>query len=202
MLREAAPEARIELNPPATDAHLARFESRLGLPVPENFRLLYRTFDGCERDAYTASRSQIYLGISLVPLYDILRLQQAWNRLEKEASSQRFRPGEYWNAGWIPFLEMEDWGLGVIDTVGCFGGTPGQIIQFNHKSGAERNITHASFDAWLLLLIEQLERANFFQHRYPLTPGHRPPLSELAARLNPGHPRRVVLEPVRPPAAP
>jgi cell wall assembly regulator SMI1 len=199
VLREAAPDARIELNEPATDAQFAEFESRLGLPVPETFRLLYRTFNGCQYDADKSIRSQIYLGISLAPLEDILRLHQEWNRLEKEAFSQRFRPGEYWNAGWIPFLEMEGWGLGVIDTAGCFGSPPGQIIQFNYKAGAERDITYVSFDAWLLLLIEQLERATFFQNRHALPPRHRLSLSELAAHLNPGHPRRVVLKPVIPP---
>ncbi|EPX56542.1 hypothetical protein D187_007884 [Cystobacter fuscus DSM 2262] len=168
-------------------------------PVPETFRILYRTFNGCHYDTNTSSRSQIYLGISLVPLEDILR---QWNRLEKDAFSQRFHPGEYWNAGWIPFLEMERWGLGVIDTTGCFGGPPGQIIQFNYKVGAERDITYVSFDAWLLLLLEHLERAPFFQKRHALPPRHRPPLSELAAHLNPGHPRSVVLRPVTPPPTP
>jgi len=42
---------------------------------------------------------------------------------------QEWQQGEYWNEAWIPFMKVDDV-LRVVDTKGCFGGIPGQIISF------------------------------------------------------------------------
>lgn len=45
-LEAYAPKILESLNPPASDDELDAFEKRLGIPLPENFRTLYRTFNG------------------------------------------------------------------------------------------------------------------------------------------------------------
>ena len=46
MLGEYAPKVQSSFNPPASEDELNAFEKRLGLSLPDNFRTLYRTFNG------------------------------------------------------------------------------------------------------------------------------------------------------------
>lgn len=45
-LGEYAPKVQSSFNPPASEDELNAFEKRLGLSLPDNFRTLYRTFNG------------------------------------------------------------------------------------------------------------------------------------------------------------
>lgn len=59
----------------------------------------------------------------------------------------------YWKPGFIPFLRLQYFGCVVIDTVGYFGGVPGQLIDFDYKSGEGYSVLYKSVAHWLLTII-------------------------------------------------
>jgi hypothetical protein len=69
-----------------------------------------------------------------------------------------WRPGEWWNAGWIPFTREPDEGTAmlVLDTAGTFGGQPGQILAWDRHPA--RPVVAESLAALFAAWCEGLER--------------------------------------------
>lgn len=80
-----------------------------------------------------------------------------------------YRPGEWWNAGWLPFtLDPNGAAMLVLDTVGCFGGEPGQILAWDWHP--ERPIVAVSLAAWCAAWAEGLERGILVASRNTIRP--------------------------------
>jgi cell wall assembly regulator SMI1 len=73
---------------------------------------------------------------------------QAYSVLTQLQLSDDFEWHEWWNVGWFPVLHGPSGDYLCVDSVGTFGGAPGQLIEFVHND-ASRNIIAPSLSAWL-----------------------------------------------------
>lgn len=63
---------------------------------------------------------------------------------------------DWWVPGWVPLLTDDNSNYLCIDTVGSFGGTPGQMIEFIHDD-EDRVVFAPTFDAWFAAWTASLE---------------------------------------------
>lgn len=122
------------LNPPAAEADIAALEAAFGHRLPENFKALYRRFDG-QRRTDSGEREDRFL-----PVAEMLALHKHWQDYLREHYGedwQRLTPGETDNDGeianvlfhraWLPFL-TNGGDITCLDFAPGQLGTPGQII--------------------------------------------------------------------------
>ncbi|MCY1054877.1 hypothetical protein [Nannocystis sp. SCPEA4] len=83
-----------------------------------------------------------------------------WSQL-REDFARRGRPCHF-RRGFIPLLQIQSHGYVVIDTIGAFGGRPGQILQFDYKSSSDFYVLHESLGKWLETMVALLDAGVFF----------------------------------------
>jgi cell wall assembly regulator SMI1 len=153
-------EAVKTLNPPATESQISTFKAHLqawNIPdLPEIFYDFYRWHDGCLYDSDCYNHEFFDEG-HIFSLDGIIAEKRMWDRLEDDDTFSEYEPGCWWNKAWIPFLYRPDWWVAVIDTKGCFGGTPGQILSFDFKSAGDKFVQCASFEQWVEIKLAYLE---------------------------------------------
>jgi cell wall assembly regulator SMI1 len=138
-----------ELAPGLTPAEWAHFEQRTGLELPDSYRRFVQWRDGQARDY----DERLWYSRSLMDADLILETQRAWNELD--ALGQFDRPN-WWHPMWVPFATDGCGNDYVLDLAGCFGGTPGQIVEVWHDN-EDRHIYWASFEKWLETLVMAYE---------------------------------------------
>jgi cell wall assembly regulator SMI1 len=154
-LEHQVPELRADLNPPASEAALARLERRLGHALPDHWHALYRLADGQRGEA-----SGLFYGAGFLSLEEVADQWQVWRDLstepDVEASFQgRVSPpgairNRYIELGWIPFAHDGGGNHLGVDLAPGESGTVGQVLTFG------RDVTHkvvvapdlAGFLAW------------------------------------------------------
>lgn len=103
--------------------------------------------------------SWLWEGNDYLSLASSLSLKSTMDSLEADGTFDRWAPNEWWNPAWVPIFDDHSYDTFVIDTEGCFGGKPGQIVSWS-KDSAWRSASAPSFDAWLTAFCELiLDRA-------------------------------------------
>ncbi len=171
----------------------ALFAKRLGRrPPPDLLRILAwhdgsgdRAVDGYQR---------------LLSLKGILEAKKTLDDLVSQFE-ETWRPGEWWNPGWLPFLAFEG-DLLCVDLDGTLGEPAGQVLSFRTHDAARTRL-HRSVREWLhtvTVLWEELPD--------DASPEARPELfssktaERIRRRLNPGYPAARVARKRAAPAAP
>jgi cell wall assembly regulator SMI1 len=195
-LNHCYPDAINLLNPGASEPEIELFKTRQQLELPEIFYDFYRW---CNGSSYESLENNwlfpIEHGRSLLSLESILKQKKFWDE-ESKVSFQEWKPGEYWNEAWIPFMIIDDWWLRVVDTQGCFGGIPGQIISFDYKNYPFRSIEYDSFDKWLETVILKIESDCLFKEFHEIPFEEEKEIFAIEKRINP-HRRSIELEPIK-----
>jgi cell wall assembly regulator SMI1 len=163
------PEVAADLNPGATDAQLDRLSAKIGAPLPDDFRALYKWHDG-QKDQKVNTGP--WYGLTFLSLDRVLDQWKSWASVidhssdpeSMNESSVSVKPGVvkrlYANKLWIPFAY--DWGgnhLG-IDLDPDVNGIRGQVINFGRDEDRKRAIAPnvTGFVQWL---VGQLQAGNF-----------------------------------------
>lgn len=97
-----------------------------------------------------------------LPLEAAGQVADMWEDIVRSAPPRR-----HWKPGFVPFLEQQSFGLVVVDTVGRWGGVPGQIVAFDHSSGGDYEIVAENLGKWLELQLRLLEAGLYFSNRLP-----------------------------------
>jgi len=153
-LENAHPTAAASLQPGADKKAIARLSRALDdVPGAATLLDLYR-WKGGQTDPLAPSLRENYTWLSIPELFE------AKDMLDDMAKGGEWDDeGEtwisWWVPGWVPFFERGS-DLYLVDTVGSFGGKPGQILEFLHDS-EDRQIVAPSFDAWLRVWVDSLE---------------------------------------------
>jgi cell wall assembly regulator SMI1 len=151
-------EAKI-FNPPATESQILTFKAQMqawNIPdLPQSFYDFYRWHDGCLHD--DDFRYAFFDEKHIFSLEWIISTKRMWDELEDEDAFSEYERGCWWNQAWIPFLSIPDWWVAVIDTKGCFGGKPGQVISFDFKSAEDKSVCYESFEKWLEVKLTYLQ---------------------------------------------
>jgi cell wall assembly regulator SMI1 len=145
LLRTSRPDYYDELAPGLSQAEIERFEAILGLSLPQPFKDFYQWHDGQARDCYLG----LWGGWELLDAEAVCQHRDEWNELVSVSS---FREPNWWNPGWVPFAWDSACNYHVLDTIGCFGGQPGQVLEVWHDD-PDRVIVWESFVAWVETLI-------------------------------------------------
>jgi cell wall assembly regulator SMI1 len=139
---------------PASEVEIARFQEAIGLLLPDSFYAFYRWHNGSQYAEARLASVPLYDAYHVLSLEGILQTKQMFDEHQRNGVFDAWEEGVYWNLGWVPYLEIDYWYVQCIDTVGCFGGQPGQVLGFDYKSASDRSVEHRSFDKWLETLIE------------------------------------------------
>ena len=137
------PERLGDLAPPATQDAIDDFKKTIGLELPASFDALYRWHDG-----QPPLSDGFVFDMELLSLEGILDAKKGLDEIEAEGAFNKWNRGQWWNPAWVPFLDDRSSRTVVIDTVGSFGGKPGQILTFRNDSPT-RTVLFPSFDEWL-----------------------------------------------------
>ncbi len=136
---------------PVTAAALTALAKALGRPVPPELAELLGWADGCADE----------------PLLENFYLMSA-KEIAEAASMMRglLRAGDFhgkidwWVDGWVPFLDNRCGDFVCIDTVGSFGGAPGQLVELLHDA-PDRDRMAPSLGAFLEALTSAFEAGLF-----------------------------------------
>lgn len=119
-LETYAPKIKDSLNPPATDDELDSFQAKIGLTLPENFRTLYRAFNGQKfgvlfSDKETLHRFLNLEEIELVKQQYIKKLHQYygddWQDIHlpnRNVIFSDFVKNRLYHDAWLPIAISED----------------------------------------------------------------------------------------------
>lgn len=193
-LENCYPDTLSLLNPGASEPEIKSFKTGYQLELPETFYDFYRW---CNGSAYESVENNWLFpfehGRSILPLESIAKEKEFWDE-ESKFNFQEWHPGEYWNEAWIPFMKVDDLWVRVVDTKGCFGGIPGQIISFDYKSYPFRSIEYDSFDKWLETMIFKIESEFLFKEFHEIGVEENKAIFVIEKRINPNR-RSIELEP-------
>ncbi|MDF1546896.1 MAG: SMI1/KNR4 family protein [Bacteroidales bacterium] len=139
-------ELLAHLNFGACSASINAFKSKLGLELPETFYSFYELFNGS-----VSINTHIWGPMSLLPLSGIIDKKQLLDKHNAQGNFSDWKPGNWWNPNWVPFLSDNTNTLLCVDTIGIFGGLKGQIFQWRNDSPS-RIILSETFDSWLVAL--------------------------------------------------
>ncbi|MEG5139740.1 MULTISPECIES: SMI1/KNR4 family protein [unclassified Microcoleus] len=184
-LKRYCPDAQNLLNSGAIETEIDLFKNRYQQSLPETFYDFYRWYNG---SVYESSENKWLLpfehGRSILSLASIVNEKKFWDT-QSLVNFQQWRPGEYWNKAWIPFMKVDDLWLRVVDTKGCFDGVPGQIISFDCKNEPFRSIECDSFDKWLETVIAKIELECLFKEFHEIGLEEEKAIFAIDKRINP-----------------
>lgn len=180
-LAENRPEYYKQLNPGATDEEVADLEKSLGSTLPEEFKAFLKWRNGQGRRNFKS----FYYNYQLMDAKEIAGTVQGLNDL---LAAGDFDQVNWWSPQWVPFLRNGGGDNYCIDMGGSFGGTKGQVLEFNHDYES-REIHNASFADWLETTVQALEKGFLVDDEYGWQPTEE--FDGLAVDLNPGYPIRM-----------
>jgi cell wall assembly regulator SMI1 len=127
-----------------TDSELDRFEVRMSLTLPAEFRSLYR-WRNCQSPSCTESLQGNRMFSSLDEIAETKADLDSMIRHD-------FDDPRWWRTSWIPFLANGGGDHLCLDLAAEDGGVPGQLISSWHD-WEERTIEFASLTDWLIFLL-------------------------------------------------
>jgi cell wall assembly regulator SMI1 len=156
-----APSKVFKLTKGANESALKRLEVVLGTELPDDVKEMYRLHDG------TAESGIFPFGYYLSSLEQI---RSDWERWRESLVKGVFRDmrgqpegpiqNEWWNTRWIPITGNGGGDHDCVDLDPAGGGVVGQIIEFNHETGA-RCVTARSFHEFLAKFADALQRGEY-----------------------------------------
>jgi cell wall assembly regulator SMI1 len=150
------PDFYANLLPGLTDAEWAAFEARLGVPMPDAFRVLYQWRNG-QPDDHSVS---FHGNRTWTPAEHIVSTKELFDRM----IGYDFPP-DWWNRAWVPFLHNGAGSHLCVDTVGTDGGPAGQLVEFWNRD-PDRPIVSPSLEHWLKDFVTSLERDRWEYTKY------------------------------------
>lgn len=157
-MEDHAPGYHETLRRPATARAIAKAEETLGRPLPPALLEMYHRHDGQEMRAHG-----MFVAWQWMPLKELTRNWQMMVELDEVGDLGEQTdptPGVQevrWHRAWTPFLHDFGGNLIVMDMAPGPGGTPGQILSWDHEV-AHIGIDAVSLDAWLARFFGELER--------------------------------------------
>jgi cell wall assembly regulator SMI1 len=180
--RKHRPELLEELGARVDDTMLRSSSERVGAELPEVLVALWRWHDGTKDGCYSGFQFNRQFMSSASAL-------RTMEMLDELLDAGEFEQPFWWHKRWLPFLHNGGGDHVCIDFEGCFGGTPGQVLEFWHDD-EDRNVVYPDIATWLAVFVEALEADMFEDDEGDLHPHDDDTFKEfLAARL-PGYPRR------------
>ncbi|MBC8160589.1 MAG: SMI1/KNR4 family protein [Roseiflexaceae bacterium] len=147
-LKANEPELYQELQEGLSSQEAGAFEQQLTISLPPEFKKLLRWRNGQSSDSYDS----LFFNFQLMRSDAIAEAVKVHNQL---LASGEYK-GNWWNPGWVPFLDNGGGDHYCIDTAGVGTGEAGQIVWFLHDN-AERKVMHHSFGDWLTTLLESFK---------------------------------------------
>jgi cell wall assembly regulator SMI1 len=135
------------LQPGATAADLAAFETRFDLQLPADFKTLYTWRNG-QPNARSESLHDNWMFAAIDDIADTKAMLD-------EMIDVDFDDPQWWRRGWVPFLSNGGGDWLCLDLTAESGGQPGQLLIFWHDDG-DRSLEYASLGAWLQNLVESM----------------------------------------------
>jgi len=191
------PKFYATLNPGLPVEELSHAESVFGFPLPQELKMLYSLHNGqhrksfADRAALPGITSMIWPG-DWMPMARVIEEWTLKNEIFGRDDDFSHLPPEFggklnwWNRRWIPFIDIVGLDLLCLDTLGSFGGKPGQIIQFIHNENC-REIRYPNLYMWLLTTLRLLQAPNMLDEEGDFDIW-RPEVKKITKELNPGYP--------------
>lgn len=169
------------LLPGLSDEELISLEQVIGLPLPDEFKMLYRWKNGMGYPRPEPLFTGFFALMSAPEIVAIMRVMA-----DLEADNSDFTVWDnWWSMQWLPFTTNGAGDHECVDLTGEFSGERGQIMEFIHDN-EERRILHRNLSKWLETHVEVLERGiarcdeEYRQSRQ---------YDALFAAVNPGYPK-------------
>lgn len=154
-LSQHRPEYYARLLPGLTDSEWAAFQARLGVKLPDGFRVLYQWRNGQPNDYFKRFRGNRMWS----PAADIIRTKELLDSM----IGFDFEPG-WWERSWVPFLHNGGGSHLCVDVIGVNGGDPGQLVEF-WKADSDRPVVSPSIEHWLSDFVHSLENDRWAETR-------------------------------------
>ncbi|MCI0701284.1 MAG: SMI1/KNR4 family protein, partial [Planctomycetia bacterium] len=135
-----------QLLPGLTDQEWASFEQRLGVRLPDGFRVLYQWRNGSWEDESIQNNRYWMPSEAIISTKELMDGMIGFD----------FEPG-WWESAWVPFLANGAGSHLCIDTVGTDRGQPGQLVEFWNRDH-DRPVVSPSIEHWLHDFVTSLER--------------------------------------------
>jgi cell wall assembly regulator SMI1 len=177
-LQANRPDYYARLQPGLSEAELAAWETELGVTLPADFRAFFAW-----RNGQAGFKSFLY-NFMLMAADDITEARKGLNEF---LESGEFDQANWWQPGWIPFLDNGGGDHYCLDLDGAFGGVPGQILHFYHD-WENRDVEFPSFAAWLETTITAFERDMFEYDSTGMQPLDSDAVEQLQSKISPGYP--------------
>lgn len=174
------PDLLAELAPPAKPADIAALAKRVGAEIPAELVALWSWHDGRAEDSYGGFQYNRHL----MPIAEVI---DTMNTMDELLDAGEFEEPFWWNKRWLPFLANGGGDNICVDFAGCFGGKPGQVIEFWHDDD-DRTIIYPDVATWLRCFVETLEAGLWHDDEGDLHPKNETKLDKRIAELNPGYP--------------
>jgi cell wall assembly regulator SMI1 len=146
--RERRPNLWRLLRPSSTVRYLSDLEHRLRVRLPPSFKRLYLWHDGL-KDEHSAVEG--FFG--WCSLAKALKHKRMLDALETGGHFSDWRPGVWWNLGWIPFLQFNLEDFVCVDLPGTLGAGRGAVF-IRRNSSPVRVVLAPSISAWLHAHVE------------------------------------------------
>jgi cell wall assembly regulator SMI1 len=142
------PNYYAQLLPGLSSQEWTVFAERLGVNLPDGFRVLYQWRNGRWDSPAASFRGNRYW----MPAEEIVSTKELMDSM----IGSDFKPG-WWERAWVPFLHNGAGSHLCIDTVGTDGGVPGQLVEFWNRD-FDRPFASPSVEHWLNGFVTSLER--------------------------------------------
>jgi cell wall assembly regulator SMI1 len=180
--RAHRPELLDELAPPVSDDALREVSLRVGAELPSALVALWKWHDGTKPDCWSGFQFNRQLMSAEAAL-------ETMNVMDELLDAGEFDAPWWWHPRWLPFLDNGGGDHVCIDFEGCFGGVPGQVLEFWHDDD-DRTIIYPNIAAWLTCFVEALEADIFEDEEGDLHPVDDDEFDDFLAERFPDYPKR------------
>lgn len=161
------PEVGECFNAGASDADFAALEALIGASLPEDFKSLYRSYNGQTDEAGYLFDAEEWLSLER-----IADEWQIWKDLYDDGTfaengeDQGSEPDDpaievvWWSPMWIPFTYDGSGNHLCVDLAPTESGTVGQVVRMWHDD-SERSLEAKSFGAWIEQYVTALEAGEY-----------------------------------------
>lgn len=167
-MRAHAPDALQRLAPGADDQAIKQLEAVIQLALPQEFRDSYRVHEGGYTVGLVTSMEAMPLAQCAAiwtMLADLLHdgewATQSPYYFTEEVARAGWQAGPvkpaWWQRSWIPLATDAAGNLSCLDMDPAPGGTPGQIIDWDHECGPSR-VLFTGFEQLLATFADQVEQ--------------------------------------------
>lgn len=161
------PEVAASLNPGASEVQLDRLSALIGMPLPQDYRALYRWHNGQQANAQVSTGP--WFGLAFPSLDEVEDIWRRWLEFADDPWCDfnelvfSVKPGVvkplYANRRWVPFAHSGPNCLG-IDLDPDVNGTFGQVINFGRDEDLKVALA-PSLGTFVHWLVGQLRSGNF-----------------------------------------